>query len=55
MAEGKQDSVTHGRMEAYAHAPQRILFLESIAAVPGMVAAALRHLRSVRLMVCVRR
>ncbi len=30
---------------------QRILFLESIAAVPGMVAAALRHLRSLRLMV----
>ncbi|KAI9061656.1 alternative oxidase [Trametes sanguinea] len=29
---------------------QRILFLESIAAVPGMVAAALRHLRSLRLM-----
>ena len=30
---------------------QRILFLESIAAVPGMVAASLRHLRSLRLMV----
>ncbi|KAI0070147.1 AOX-domain-containing protein [Panus rudis PR-1116 ss-1] len=29
---------------------QRILFLESIAAVPGMVAATLRHLRSLRLM-----
>ncbi|RPD77852.1 alternative oxidase [Lentinus tigrinus ALCF2SS1-7] len=29
---------------------RRILFLESIAAVPGMVAAALRHLRSLRLM-----
>ncbi|KAI9058370.1 alternative oxidase [Trametes sanguinea] len=29
---------------------KRILFLESIAAVPGMVAAALRHLRSLRLM-----
>ncbi|KAB5595951.1 Alternative oxidase [Ceratobasidium theobromae] len=28
----------------------RILFLESIAAVPGMVAATLRHLRSLRLM-----
>ncbi|TFY78481.1 hypothetical protein EWM64_g5530 [Hericium alpestre] len=28
----------------------RILFLESIAGVPGMVAAALRHLRSLRLM-----
>ena len=30
---------------------QRILFLESIAAVPGMVGATLRHLRSLRLMV----
>lgn len=29
---------------------QRILFLESIAGVPGMVAACLRHLRSLRLM-----
>ncbi|KAI0670749.1 alternative oxidase [Trametes maxima] len=29
---------------------RRILFLESVAAVPGMVAAALRHLRSLRLM-----
>ncbi|KAI0761929.1 alternative oxidase [Trametes elegans] len=29
---------------------RRILFLESIAAVPGMVAATLRHLRSLRLM-----
>ncbi|RPD78161.1 alternative oxidase [Lentinus tigrinus ALCF2SS1-7] len=29
---------------------KRILFLESIAAVPGMVAATLRHLRSLRLM-----
>ncbi|KAI0754978.1 alternative oxidase [Daedaleopsis nitida] len=29
---------------------RRMLFLESIAAVPGMVAAALRHLRSLRLM-----
>lgn len=28
----------------------RILFLESIAGVPGMVAATLRHLRSIRLM-----
>jgi len=28
----------------------RILFLESIAGVPGMVAAAVRHLRSLRLM-----
>src|SRR5712671_6748020 len=31
---------------------KRILFLESIAGVPGMVAATLRHLRSLRLMVC---
>lgn len=31
---------------------QRILFLESIAGVPGMVAATLRHLKSIRLMVC---
>lgn len=31
---------------------QRILFLESIAGVPGMVAATLRHLKSLRLMVC---
>jgi hypothetical protein len=30
---------------------QRILFLESIAGVPGMVAATLRHLQSLRLMV----
>jgi len=30
---------------------QRILFLESIAGVPGMVAATVRHLRSLRLMV----
>ena len=30
---------------------QRILFLESIAGVPGMVAATLRHLTSLRLMV----
>lgn len=30
---------------------QRILFLETIAGVPGMVAATLRHLRSLRLMV----
>ncbi|EKM49507.1 uncharacterized protein PHACADRAFT_131107 [Phanerochaete carnosa HHB-10118-sp] len=29
---------------------QRILFLETIAGVPGMVAAVLRHLRSLRLM-----
>ncbi|KAH9922798.1 alternative oxidase [Epithele typhae] len=29
---------------------RRVLFLETIAAVPGMVAAALRHLRSLRLM-----
>ena len=29
---------------------QRILFLESIAGVPGMVGATLRHLRSLRLM-----
>lgn len=29
---------------------QRILFLETIAGVPGMVAATLRHLRSLRLM-----
>jgi hypothetical protein len=29
---------------------QRILFLESIAGVPGMVGACLRHLRSLRLM-----
>ncbi|KZV71752.1 alternative oxidase [Peniophora sp. CONT] len=29
---------------------QRILFLESIAGVPGMVAATIRHLRSLRLM-----
>jgi len=28
----------------------RIIFLETVAAVPGMVAATLRHLRSVRLM-----
>jgi len=33
------------------HAVQRILFLESIAGVPGMVAATLRHLQSLRLMV----
>lgn len=32
-------------------ATQRILFLESIAGVPGMVAATLRHLQSLRLMV----
>ena len=32
---------------------QRILFLESIAGVPGMVAATLRHLKSLRLMVCI--
>jgi ubiquinol oxidase len=31
---------------------KRILFLESIAGVPGMVAATLRHLKSLRLMVC---
>jgi len=30
---------------------QRFLFLESIAGVPGMVAATLRHLSSLRLMV----
>jgi ubiquinol oxidase len=30
---------------------QRILFLETIAGVPGMVAATLRHLHSLRLMV----
>lgn len=30
---------------------KRILFLETIAGVPGMVAAVLRHLRSLRLMV----
>lgn len=30
---------------------QRILFLESIAGVPGMVAATVRHLQSLRLMV----
>ena len=30
---------------------QRILFLESVAGVPGMVAATLRHLKSLRLMV----
>lgn len=30
---------------------QRILFLESVAGVPGMVAATIRHLRSLRLMV----
>jgi hypothetical protein len=30
---------------------QRILFLETIAGVPGMVAAMLRHLTSLRLMV----
>lgn len=30
---------------------QRILFLETIAGVPGMVAATLRHLTSLRLMV----
>lgn len=30
---------------------QRILFLETIAGVPGMVAAMLRHLSSLRLMV----
>ena len=29
---------------------QRIIFLETIAGVPGMVAATLRHLRSLRLM-----
>ena len=29
----------------------RIIFLESIAGVPGMVAGMLRHLRSLRLMV----
>lgn len=29
---------------------QRIIFLETTAAVPGMVAATLRHLRSLRLM-----
>ena len=29
---------------------QRILFLETIAGVPGMVAATIRHLRSLRLM-----
>ena len=34
------------------HKHQRILFLESIAGVPGMVAATLRHLKSLRLMVC---
>jgi ubiquinol oxidase len=28
---------------------QRILFLESIAGVPGMVAATVRHLQSLRL------
>ena len=30
---------------------QRVLFLESVAGVPGMVGATLRHLRSLRLMV----
>ncbi len=34
---------------------QRFLFLESIAGVPGMVAATLRHLKSIRLMVCLTR
>jgi ubiquinol oxidase len=29
---------------------RRILFLESIAGVPGMVAATIRHLQSLRLM-----
>ncbi|KAG8690207.1 hypothetical protein FRC08_010609 [Ceratobasidium sp. 394] len=29
----------------------RIIFLESIAGVPGMVAGMLRHMRSLRLMV----
>ena len=33
------------------HPGQRFLFLESIAGVPGMVAATLRHLQSLRLMV----
>ncbi|KAF8205981.1 alternative oxidase-domain-containing protein [Mycena galopus ATCC 62051] len=31
----------------------RILFLETIAGVPGMVAATLRHLTSIRLMACI--
>ena len=32
------------------YSKQRILFLETIAGVPGMVAAMLRHLTSLRLM-----
>lgn len=35
----------------YLNLSQRFLFLESIAGVPGMVAATLRHLSSLRLMV----
>lgn len=48
-------SVDELRRQGYALSEtqwlQRILFLETVAGVPGMVAAVLRHLRSLRLMV----
>jgi len=41
----------YGCVKSSIFSSQRILFLESIAGVPGMVAATLRHLTSLRLMV----
>jgi Alternative oxidase len=43
--------ITYFMKETNVDGIQRILFLESIAGVPGMVAATLRHLTSLRLMV----
>ncbi|KAF9007667.1 alternative oxidase [Hymenopellis radicata] len=52
--EGSNMSLDQLRKEGYLLTEQgwlnRILFLESIAGVPGMVAATLRHLQSLRLM-----
>jgi len=51
---GKELTVQELREGGYIFTPDewltRILFLESIAAVPGMCAGVLRHLRSLRLM-----
>jgi ubiquinol oxidase len=51
---GSNMSVEELRAQSYTMSPEqwisRMIFLESIAAVPGMVAATVRHLRSLRLM-----
>lgn len=53
--DGKQRTLQELRDGHHVMTPDqwlsRCLFLESIAGVPGMVAAVLRHLRSLRLMV----